>query len=94
MAEDIVTLLMKTAVLSGECVEKLEILRKKIRIISPSYCNPKSVGTSNLVLIFLCVFASVIAHIWFLKWNMRSSALLGRFGASPINCLKELRYKP
>jgi hypothetical protein len=32
MAEDIVTshpLLMTTAVLSGECVEKLEILRKQ-----------------------------------------------------------------
>jgi hypothetical protein len=33
MAEDIVTrhpLLMTTAVLSGECVEKLEILRKQL----------------------------------------------------------------
>jgi hypothetical protein len=33
MAEDIVTghaLLMTTAMLSGECVEKLEILRKNI----------------------------------------------------------------
>jgi hypothetical protein len=33
MAEDVVTsdpLLMTTAVLSGECVEKLEILRKQL----------------------------------------------------------------
>jgi hypothetical protein len=73
MAEDVVAghpLLMKTAVLSGECVDKLEIFWKHLYTNQKKvfyYSNPSSSGTPNLVLTLLRLFALAIAHIWFLK---------------------------
>jgi hypothetical protein len=61
------SLLVAAAVLSSECVEKLEILGKKtfqnIRTTSPLYFNHLFSGTLNFVLTFLRVFALAIVHI-------------------------------